>query len=547
MASVNPTPSATYELLPVTGDSAAVPDSNVAEANPDRSRLLQVFNHIVVSQIDLDSLLRLIFKAVKEVFQQTIAATLSIYDGEKDELRIHLLHSDDPDLFREGMPLSFTGTPSGMAFTSRKTVLIHRLVYEDFPSPLITRALADGIKSGCSVPLISHNRVVGALTVGAAEEDAYQAADAALLGQVAMHISMPIENALNFRTAERERDRNRLLLEVNNAVASNLDLRQLLSAITTCLRTVIPHDAMGLAVWDEDIKQLRMHAVQASAPGHVAEGQPIPLEGTPSGLAFKTGQTVRRDRNDFEEFHSPYFRKMIEAIGLRCGCNVPLKVQDRVIGVLSLGSYREAAFSKQDADLLEQIASQLAIAVENALNFQRAERERDRKKLLLNINNAVVSHLDLKDLVKTVSATLRDIMPHDSAGIALYEPEANQLREYTNVNYKDLEAFRVGDAIPLEGTPAGQVFVTGQPMLIRGPNPEQYPSDRYSQFPVDGSPKSACLAPLITHGRKLGIAGVSSTQVDRFTEELLLSFIQYHSLQRCDAATYLPYSSQPQS
>jgi formate hydrogenlyase transcriptional activator len=494
--------------------------------NAARAKLLLDFNHAVVSQLDLDSLLKLIFTSAQEMFQQTIAATLSIHDVEKDELRIHLLHSDDPELFHEGMPLPLEGSPSGLAFSTRQTVLINRVVYEDFPSKLIERAIADGIKSGCSVPLVSHNRVVGALTVGAAEEGAYSAADAELLTQIGAQIAMPIENALNFRMAQRERDRNRLLLEVNNAVASNLDLRQLLRAITSCLREVMPHDATGLAIWDENIKQLRMHAVQANDPGPIAEGQPIPMEGTPSGLAFKTGQTVRRDRNDFEEFYSPYFRKMIEAIGLKCGCNVPLKVQDRVIGVLSLGSYKEAAFTQQDVNLLEAIASQLAIAVENAVNFQRAERERDRKRLLLDINNAVISHVDLKDLVKAVSATLRDIMPHDSAGIALYEPAINQLREYTNVSYKDLDAFREGETIPLEGTPAGQVFVTGEPMLIMAPNPELYPADRYSRVPVEGSPKSACLALLMAHGRKLGIVGVSSTQLNKFTEADLELFVQ---------------------
>src|SRR5262245_66631486 len=96
-------------------------------------------------------------------------------------------------------------------------------------------------------------------------------------------------------------------------------------------------------------------------------------------------------------------------------------------------------------------------------------RERDRIRLLLEINNAVVSHLDLKELVKTISASLRDIIPHDSAGIALYDPELNQLREYTNVTYNELEAFQEGDTFPLEGTPAGQVFLTGQPLLIRRP------------------------------------------------------------------------------
>jgi formate hydrogenlyase transcriptional activator len=153
-------------------------------------------------------------------------------------------------------------------------------------------------------------------------------------------------------------------------------------------------------------------------------------------------------------------------------------------------------------------------------------RERDRLRLLLDINNAVVSHLDLKDLVRSVSATLRDIMPHDAAGIALYEPEHNHLREYTNVTYRDVNAFREGDAIPIDGTPAGQVFVTGEPMLIRRPNPEAFPADVYSQSPAEDRPKSACLALLRSHGRKLGIAGVSSTEVEKFTEQDLELFAQ---------------------
>ena len=153
-------------------------------------------------------------------------------------------------------------------------------------------------------------------------------------------------------------------------------------------------------------------------------------------------------------------------------------------------------------------------------------RERDRLKLLLEINNAVVSHLDLKDLVKNVSASLRDIMPHDSAGISLYDEEHNQLVEYTNINYKDVDAFRIGDTMAIEGTPAGEVFTTGTPMLIKRPDPEKYPLDRYSQNVVEGSPKSACLAQLTSRGRKLGIVGVSSVQEEKFTEEDLQLFSQ---------------------
>jgi len=171
--------------------------------NPDRSRLLLEFNNAVISQLDLESLLKTIFECVKQVFHQTIAATLSLYDAESDQLRVHLLHSSDPELFREGMPIDLERTPSGLAFTSRQTVLLQRVTVEDFPSDLIKRAVADGIKAGCSVPLISHGRAVGTLTIGAGEEGAYSEADAELLTQVGQQIAIPIENALAFREIAR--------------------------------------------------------------------------------------------------------------------------------------------------------------------------------------------------------------------------------------------------------------------------------------------------------------------------------------------------------
>ena len=505
-----------YELRPL---------SEISPVNLDqeRSQLLLEFSNGLTSQLDLEELLRSIFERIKHVFRQTIAATLSIHDPKTNELRIHLLHSDDPDLFREGMPLSFEGTPSGLAFTSRQTLLIKKLVLEDFPSPLIERALTDGIKSGCSVPLISHNRVVGAITVGAAHENAYSADDAALLNLAGQQIAMPIENALNFRVAQRESNRNQLLHEVGQAIVSSLSLNELFKTISECLRRFINHDTATVVLLDQETGELRVHLLDRPPVDFMREGTVIPMEGTPAGLCISTRKTILRDKVDFNEFFVPEMR-LAYAAGLRCGCSVPLISHDQVLGSINVGAFREAAFTTEDAELLEQIAGPVAIAVENALNFQRAERERDRFQLMLNINNAVVSHLDLKQLVKTISECLRDIVPHDSAGIALYEPEFNHLREYTNVEYKDLAAFEIGETIPLEGTPAGEVFLSGEPMLITRPDPERYPTDRYSQSPSEGTPKSACLVLLKTHGRKLGIAGVSSTLENNFTERDLELF-----------------------
>ena len=102
-----------YELRPLSEFSPfGVEPQEALKEDSDRSRLLLEFNNALVSQLDLEQLLRSIFECVKQVFRQTIAATLAIHDPETNELRIHLLHSDDPDLFSEGMPISLDSTPS---------------------------------------------------------------------------------------------------------------------------------------------------------------------------------------------------------------------------------------------------------------------------------------------------------------------------------------------------------------------------------------------------------------------------------------------------
>ena len=321
-------------------------------------------------------------------------------------------------------------------------------------------------------------------------------------------------------------ERTQLQIEISNLIVSKLSLRDLLVTISNLLKRFIEHDLASVVLYDEDKRELRVHALDKPAPGGVlGEGAILPMEGTPPGLAITTRKTVRRDHVDTKEFFAPIMQQAYLA-GLRCGCSVPLISHDRILGTINVGCMREAALTEDDQQLLEQIATQVAIAVDNALNFERAERERRRSQLLLEINNAVTSHLDLEQLVKSISGTLRDVIPHDMAGIALYDPEQNHLHEYSNVSYKDVNAFKIGDTIPIDGTPAGHVFTTGEPMLIKRPDIERFPADRYSQLTAEDSPRSACLALLISHGRKLGIAGVASTQEEKFTEADLELFTQ---------------------
>src|SRR5919204_3998497 len=167
-------------------------------------------------------------------------------------------------------------------------------------------------------------------------------------------------------------DRARILLEINNAIVSHLDLVKVLKAVSACLKREINHDFATLALYDSDKHELRLHALDfPNEQSLVREGQLIPLEGTPASLAFSSRKPVLRHRPDFDEFPSEIMRRAY-AIGVRSGCAVPLLCHDKIVGSIALASLRESAFTEDDVDLLMQIATQVAIAVDNAQNYQKA-------------------------------------------------------------------------------------------------------------------------------------------------------------------------------
>jgi formate hydrogenlyase transcriptional activator len=235
------------------------------------------------------------------------------------------------------------------------------------------------------VPLTTARRRLGALGVGSQEEHRYERGEVEFLQQVSKQVAVAVDNVLNFESAEaaqqalaRERDRLNLLLEINNAVVSHLELRELLKTISSCLGRVIPHDLAGLTRYDPATHQLVAHALDFPRNQDFAEaGVPIPLEGTPEGLAFTSRQTVLLKKLNLTEFHAEIVKRAA-AEGLKSGCAVPLMSRGRALGTLSVVSLQEAAFTEDDAVLLSRIGTQVAIAVENGLAYRELADLKDK-------------------------------------------------------------------------------------------------------------------------------------------------------------------------
>ena len=173
---------------------------------------------------------------------------------------------------------------------------------------------------------------------------------------------------------QRERDQLDLLLDVTNAVVTQLDTRELFRAVAPALRRCCSADVAALSVYDPEAGVLRHHVCDAPEDFREASDVPMPgestIEGSATGYVFKTGEPRIFSASDLEAFPESAF---ICSRGIRTACAVPLATAHGVMGTLNLGAFAEDAFSPRQFPLLTRVAGQIAIALRNAFSYERIE------------------------------------------------------------------------------------------------------------------------------------------------------------------------------
>src|SRR2546426_4959258 len=208
---------------------------------------------------------------------------------------------------------------------------------------------------------------------------------------------------------QRESDRLKLLLDMTNTLVSNLELRDLLRAVSASIRQDIHCDSVGVWLPDVEQRQLRQLAMDfPESKGFVTEDLLLPVEGSEIGCVFKTGKPfVAGTKADItSEWSAP----MARAEGFQSGCASPLISRNRTLGILTLCSRVENSFSPEDVDFLMQAAGQVAIAVENALAYREIAELKDKlAQEKLYLEEEIRSEVDFEGIVGQSSA-LRQVL-----------------------------------------------------------------------------------------------------------------------------------------
>src|SRR5256712_5692 len=324
--------------------------------------------------------------------------------------------------------------------------------------------------------------------------------------------------------AEQLDGQRQALLEVAEAIALHRDLGELFHDLAGRLHRVVQFDYLNLVLHDTARNVMRLHILETSQPTRVRPGLELPVGETPAGTVWETQQPLVVADIE-QESRYPTLLQTLRQEQVKSFCMLPLTTAHRRLGALGVGRTILHRYSDTEVEFMQQVARQVAVAVDNALNYRSAQayqqqlaQQRDRLQVLLEVNNVLVSHLDVRELFEAIAACLRRVMHHEYTSLALYDPATKRMR----VQFLDFPEgrglIREEMSIAVESSPSGCSFRSRQPLLASRADLEKYDSEIARHLLAEGV-RSVCCVPLVTRNRVLGALNVASLRDAAFTQE----------------------------
>ena len=498
-------------------------------ASAERYRTLLEINNALITNLTQENLLNAICDALRHVLP-VYRAALTLFDPDRDSLRILALSTEwKLDSFRVGVEMDRKNSHSGWVFDQQRP-LVRRDLEKEMQYPIERQLLDEGIQSYCVVPLILGGKSIGTLNVGSDTKDRYSEADAEFLHEVANQVALAIGNMKSYQEiavlntkVEHTAERYRTLLEINNAIITNLNQGALLHSISKALGRVIPFDRAAFTLYIPQKEMFRFLAIEGMvASSHFRAGLEFGRDESISAWVFDH-QRPALCRELQKEQRYPNDRYLI-AEGLNSYCVVPLIIAGKSIGTLNLASEKTNQYSEADAEFLCELGSQVALAVFNMTSYEeiaalnnKVEYTAQRYRTLLEINNAIITHLTPEALLRSVSDILRHVVPYSGAALTIYNPNTQSFRYLAMEGAVPSDFFRVGLEFDRKQTISAWVFDHQRPAIRHDLEKEQqYPND--ARLVAKGI-YSDCIVPLIVGGKSIGTLNVGSVKKNQYSDE----------------------------
>lgn len=467
---------------------------------------------LLVGAPDMETLFQTLHKQVSQTLGD-YAFLVALHDQESNSIRI-------PYLYENGVVSSLETYPAdeGLIATllriRQPLLLVHNAAEK--ARELGARVVGEPAKSWLGVPLIAHDQAIGAIVVQDLEhEGAFTENDLHFLEAVAGSVAGVIQNIRLIEAARQRALDVQTASEIARDISKAISLDELLQKAVALIpqRFNLYHAAIFL------LDEKREFAVIREGTGNVGQkmkqmGHKLAV-GSKSTVGYASGRGEMLVINDTlaDATHRP--NPLLP--DTRAEAAIPLKVGDRIIGVLDVQSTEPYSFTPDKLRTLQVLADQLAIAIENAELFTRMQENLSQQRLLHNITAQATGSASLEDALDMAVQGLQVTLGGDRVSILLLDNQKQTLRVVAARGYSESEMRRM--VIPLGRGITGWAAKTKQSLYIE--DVRQDP--RYISIP-GVEIRSELAIPLLYRNEVLGVLNIETEHeagFDANTREIL--------------------------
>ncbi|MFQ5813869.1 MAG: GAF domain-containing protein, partial [Anaerolineae bacterium] len=435
--------------------AVAVENARLFEEEKRRATQLALINEVgekAVSILDSDRLMQEVTRSIQASFNYYNVALL-LLDEERGEVVMQAVTGGFEHLVPGEYRQSTDEGIIGFAARTGKS----RLANDISKDPYYTKGFMGEVltKSELCVPIKLGDKVIGALDVQSIHLNDFEQADVVAMEAVANRLAMGIQNARLYEEVAG-------LYDVGLAVSSALELDKTLRAIYEQVNRLMSPDTFYVALYDEARGELRFEIF-------IEEGQWLPKftrkldEGSLTAWIVQARESLFIGDIEKERESLPATPSQKGKPGTRSWMGFPLVARDKVVGVISVQSFRPHAFTEGNKRILSAFANQAAIAIENARLYEETKRRAEEMTALHETALDITAKLEMQHLLSAIITRASDLLGATGGLVHLYDPAREKLVAVTSHN---LERDYTGLTLEVGEGVAGKVFQTGEALII---------------------------------------------------------------------------------
>jgi PAS domain S-box-containing protein len=487
--------------------AVAIENARLFEEATNRAERLAVVNRIAKvsgSTLDLDHLARAVYHEVTPIFQAD-AFFFALCDEETGELNFRLRVDD-----RERAPIACPTLDETLSATvlARKKPLIIRDLGEDGGDLPIPTDWETGYHtiSWLGAPMLLGDRAVGVISVQSHRPDIWDDEDELLLFIIADQVAAALDNLRLLEKTRRRAQEMEAINEVGRTITSVLDLSDLLTRIVDVVKAHFGYYFVCIVLADGERLTPRSQSCIGDSTARSAYFQLTRVNWTQDATLTSEAMRTEQPVVSNDVLVDPRYLPLDLLPDTRSELCLPIKVSGRVIGVLDVQSDRPHAFDSDDVDILQALAHQAGVAIDNARLFEQAQ-ERARELAVLNeLGQALTARLNVEEVMDEAYRGASSLIDTDNFYIGLYDAESKMINFAFDVSESEIDQQFMSVSVD-EGI-TGYVIRHRRGVLINE-NLDEWLQARGIQ-PVGEPARSWIGVPLVVGDRVLGAIGAQS-------------------------------------